>query len=123
MAGPGAGLQGARSGTFYALWRLVEALDRDGRGPRIVALENVCGALTSDDSRDFHAICTTLCRGGYRPGALVIDAELFTPQSRPRLFIVALKGDARPPDRLTASAPSGPFHTAALRRAVQTLPP
>ena len=122
VAGAGAGLRGERSGTFHALWRLVEALGRAGRAPRIVALENVCGALTSDGGRDFHAICTTLARGGYRPGALVIDAELFTPQSRPRLFVVALKLDAPPPERLVSDGPAGRFHTAPLRRAVETLP-
>ena len=123
LAGNGAGLDGERSGTFHALWRLVEALGREGRAPRIVALENVCGTLTSHAGADFRAICETLVRGGYRPGALVIDAELFTPQSRPRLFIIALRADAPTPDDLVAAGPTPPFATAALRRGVETLTP
>ena len=41
-----------------------------------------------------------LLLGGYRFGALVIDAVRFVPQSRPRLFIVAVRKDKRIPERL-----------------------
>ncbi len=47
LAGAGAGLGGARSGTFWTFWRLMQALKAEGRAPSIIALENVCGALTS----------------------------------------------------------------------------
>ncbi|HEX8513212.1 MAG TPA: DNA cytosine methyltransferase, partial [Allosphingosinicella sp.] len=53
LAGGGAGLLGERSGTFYPFWRLIRELIRDGRAPKIVALENVCGTLTSHQGRDF----------------------------------------------------------------------
>src|SRR5215472_2839890 len=36
LAGNGAGLAGERSGTFRPFWKLVRALVREGRGPRIV---------------------------------------------------------------------------------------
>jgi DNA (cytosine-5)-methyltransferase 1 len=44
----------------------------------------VTGALTSHGGADFAAILRTFAENGYRGGALVIDAALFTPQSRPR---------------------------------------
>jgi DNA (cytosine-5)-methyltransferase 1 len=117
LAGAGAGLAGERSGTFYAFWSLIRGLGE--RAPEIVAVENVCGALTSHGGRDFEAICRTFAEAGYRFGPLVIDASLFVPQSRPRLFVIGVRGEAR---GLTAPGPLAPFHTAALRRAVERLP-
>ncbi|MDT0507941.1 DNA cytosine methyltransferase [Novosphingobium sp. MMS21-SN21R] len=47
LAGGGAGLQGNRSGTFYPFWNVIKGLIADGRAPKLIALENVCGTLTS----------------------------------------------------------------------------
>ena len=85
LAGWGKGLAGERSGTFHTFWALIEQLKSEGRAPPVVAVENVCGALTSHGGKDFDAICTTLASSGYRYGALVVNAALFVPQSRPRL--------------------------------------
>ena len=79
LAGSGAGLRGERSGTFWPFWNLMEELADEGRAPLVIVLENVCGALTSHGGEDFTAISTAIA-GGYRFGALVIDAvhlELF----------------------------------------------
>lgn len=122
LAGAGAGLEGERSGTFYPFWSVVEGLIRDRRAPRMVAVENVCGALTSHGGKDFEAICRTFAEGGYRYGALVINAELFVPQSRPRLFVVGVHQEVEIPAELLSPEPIDPFHTRALRRAVAALP-
>ena len=122
LAGAGAGLEGERSGTFYPFWNVVEGLVRDGRAPRMVAVENVCGALTSHGGKDFEAICRTFAEGGYRYGTLVINAELFVPQSRPRLFVVGVHQEVEIPAELLSPEPIDPFHTRALRRAVAALP-
>ena len=122
LAGAGAGLEGERSGTFYPFWNVVEGLIRDGRAPRMVAVENVCGALTSHGGKDFKAICRTFAEGGYRYGALVINAELFVPQSRPRLFVVGVHQEMEIPAEVLSPEPIDPFHTRALRRAVAALP-
>jgi DNA (cytosine-5)-methyltransferase 1 len=114
LAGVGAGLSGERSGTFYPFWRVVQGLIDNGRAPKIVALENVCGTLTSHDGRDFGAICDTLVTAGYRVGALVIDAALFLPQSRPRLFIIGVHQGVQIDPALLAPAPIEPFHTRRL---------
>ena len=93
VAGTGAGLNGERSGTFHYFWDLIEQLQAQERQPRIVALENVVGALTSHSGKDFQTILERMATTGYRTGALVIDAVHFLPQSRPRLFIVGVRED------------------------------
>ncbi|MEQ8936840.1 MAG: DNA cytosine methyltransferase, partial [Amphiplicatus sp.] len=60
LAGARAGLQGARSGAFFQFWRLMEELRAEGRGPRLVALENVAGLLTSNGGADFRAVIETI---------------------------------------------------------------
>jgi DNA (cytosine-5)-methyltransferase 1 len=122
LAGVGAGLGGERSGTFFAFWKIVEALIADGRAPRIVAIENVCGTLTSHGGKDFAAICGSFAGSGYRFGALVIDAALFVPQSRPRLFVVGVRSDVDVSAALEAPQPRAPFHARALIRARDALP-
>src|SRR5579883_458816 len=90
LAGAGFGLAGTRSGTFKPFWNLVRGMVAAGRGPRIVVLENVIGALSSHNGKDFTTITAALADEGYRVGAVVMDAIRFLPQSRPRLFFVGV---------------------------------
>ncbi len=122
LAGAGAGLKGERSGTFWPFWALMTALRKEGRAPKTIVLENVCGALTSHGGKDFASICAALAGEGYRFGALVIDAALFLPQSRPRLFVIAVREDVSIPDSLMGQGASAPFHTRALQGAHDRLP-
>ena len=98
LAGMGAGLDGDRSGTFWPFWNLVKALRVEKRAPRMIVLENVKGALTSHGGRDFAAIGAALTNADYRFGAMLIDAVHFLPQSRPRLFVVAIDKSTTVPD-------------------------
>ncbi len=123
LAGGGAGLRGDRSGTFWPFWALIKGLIAERRAPPMIMIENVCGTLTSHGGKDFAAICAALREGGYRCGALVVDAALFVPQSRPRLFILAVRKDIEVPAELLRDGPSGPWHTPALRAAFRKLPP
>lgn len=123
LAGGGAGLKGERSGTFYPFWGVIRGLIADGRAPKIIAIENVCGTLTSHGGKDFQAICKTFADAGYRFGALVINASLFLPQSRPRLFVIGVHADIRIDLSLLSSEPTEPFHTRGLRTAVDGVPP
>jgi DNA (cytosine-5)-methyltransferase 1 len=122
LAGGGAGLKGDRSGTFWPFWSLMKQLVAEGRPPRIIALENVCGTLTSHEGKDFAAICSMSERAGYVFGALVIDAAMFVPQSRPRLFMIGVRGDAEIPAALTQPAASPLWHTRGLRTALDNVP-
>lgn len=114
LAGDYAGLKGKRSGTFWLFWDLIKALVADGRAPALIALENVCGALTSHEGKDFAAIGGALFDAGYRFGALVIDAARFVPQSRPRLFVVAVRRGKEIPSALTWNQPDPLWHPANL---------
>lgn len=122
LAGAGGGLRGDRSGAFWPFWKLVEELVQEGRGPEIIALENVCGTLNSHDGQDFAAICEAFNRLEYSVGALVIDASLFVPQSRPRLFIIGIREGVRIAGNLASDSPSLPWHTRTLTNAYERLP-
>jgi DNA (cytosine-5)-methyltransferase 1 len=117
LAGAKAGLDGARSGAFWGFRNLMASLAREGRAPRILALENVVGALTSRGGRDFAALCAALAEIGYRCGAMVIDAADFTPQSRPRLFVIAVRADAVLPEAVAGREPDPQLASGALLRA------
>ncbi|MDX8410391.1 MAG: DNA cytosine methyltransferase [Mariprofundaceae bacterium] len=91
LAGARGGLSAKRSGAFWGFWRLMKALAEEGRSPSTLVLENVVGLLTSHHGADFQTLLKVLKDAGYRAGAVVIDGAYFTPQSRPRLFIVATK--------------------------------
>lgn len=122
LAGGGAGLQGDRSGTFWPFWRLMDGLIADGRAPDIIALENVNGTLTSHGGKDFEAICHSFVKSGYRFGAVVIDAALFVPHSRPRLFVVGVREGMAIPRELIGDGASAQWHPKALRTAYDMLP-
>ncbi|GAB2782014.1 DNA cytosine methyltransferase [Halomonas shantousis] len=121
LAGGGAGLKGDRSGTFWPFWKLMTSLQDEGRAPTVVALENVCGTITSHKGKDFTAICEAFNEAGYRYGAMVIDASLFVPQSRPRLFVVGVKKGAKIPSSVISESPHDTWHTKALRKAYTCL--
>ena len=114
LAGSGVGLRGERSGTFWPFWNLIGALADEDRAPPVVVLENVCGALTSHGGKDFAAISSAIIRRGYRFGALVIDAVHFVPQSRPRLFVVAVNEKHQIPQRLLSPESGENWRTRAL---------
>jgi DNA (cytosine-5)-methyltransferase 1 len=117
LAGSGAGLKGKRSGTFWPFWKLMRQLKAEGRAPRLLVLENVCGALNSHNGQDFAAIGSAFAGASYRFGAVIIDAAHFLPQSRPRLFIVGVRSDAQIPERLISAGPRQSWHPDRLIKA------
>jgi DNA (cytosine-5)-methyltransferase 1 len=122
LAGGGAGLKGDRSGTFWPFWELMKHLLAEDRAPKIIALENVCGTLTSHQGKDFAAICSTFEQAGYTFGALVIDAAHFVPQSRPRLFVIGVHDGETIPAQLIQDRPSPLWHSRGLLTAHENTP-
>lgn len=116
LAGGRRGLAGARSGAFWGFWRVVESLAAEGRAPRAIVLENVVGTITSNGGRDFEALVLTLAEAGYRVGPMVVDAAHFLPQSRPRLFVVAVDASIDA-GAFRAPSPAMPWHPHSLARA------
>ena len=113
-AGGRAGLDGTRSGAFWPFMRLIEGLRAEQRAPRLIVYENVTGLIDSRGGRDFEAVVGALNNAGYRFGALMIDASLFVPQSRVRVFIIGVDASLAIPAELVALKPSLPFQTPPL---------
>ena len=101
-----------RSGTFWTFWRLMKA-----KRPPVIVLENVVGALTSNEGEDMRAICNALSVAEYSFGAMVMDAAQWVPQSRPRLFIVAVRRGVPIHPDLVDDSPSALWHPFTIRRA------
>ncbi|MCB1784594.1 MAG: DNA cytosine methyltransferase [Alphaproteobacteria bacterium] len=121
LAGGYSGLAGRRSGTFWAWWRIVEGMRAAGKPYDIVCIENVRGLLTSNGGTDFAAICEALTKEGYIFGATVINASLFLPQSRERLFIVGIRGDKELIEDVRAKKPVPLWHPQSMQMAYKHL--
>ncbi len=93
LAGNRAGLAGQHSGTVWPFVRLVRALREQRSEPSALLLENVTGFLTSNSGRDLSDVCARIGDLGYLLDLVVVDARWFTPQSRPRLFVLAVRDD------------------------------
>ena len=106
-----------RSGTFWPFWKLMRGLADADRAPRTIVLENVHGCLTSHGGKDFAAIASALADSDYRFGAAVINASHFVPQSRPRVFFIAVRKGEAIPGSLIAPNPQPGWHPAALTAA------
>lgn len=86
LAGARRGLAGQHSSAF---WGFIDAMKGMGnRRPPLVMLENVVGFLTSHDGNDLKEACLALNELGYSVDAFIVDAALFVPQSRQRLFLI-----------------------------------
>jgi len=98
-----------RSGSFWPFWKLVAQ-----KRPPLVVLENVEGALKANDGSDFRALCSALAQAKYRFGPMILDAVHWLPQSRKRLFIVAVRDDMPIPLYLKGHGPDSFCHPQAI---------
>ena len=87
LAGSRKGMRAERSGTYWEFWRLMRESLNQGERPPLIVIENVVGMLYGSD---FPILCESLAALGMQFGPLVIDARQFLPQSRPRVFVVAV---------------------------------
>lgn len=115
--GDAGGIVATRSGAVWPFLGIICNLAKDGRHPNVLALENVVGLLNANGGSDFRALCGALTEIGYQFGAVVADAAYFVPQSRPRVFIVAVRREVPIPAALQAELPYSPWHSQMLLRA------
>nr|WP_122535263.1 DNA (cytosine-5-)-methyltransferase [Mycobacterium persicum] len=88
VAGRRAGMDGARSG----LWREVVRLLAETSSRWFIG-ENVPGLLSVNNGRDFGAVLGSLAQLGYGVSYRILDAQYFgVPQRRDRVFIVGHRG-------------------------------
>jgi DNA (cytosine-5)-methyltransferase 1 len=88
LAGNRAGINGKHSGAFWGFRDILKKMGN--RRPPLVLLENVLGWLTANGGRDFRESVMALNQLGYTIDAFVLNAHHFTPQSRPRMFLVGV---------------------------------
>ena len=112
-----------RSGAVWPFLQIIRGLAAQRRHPTLLALENVVGLLNANAGNDFRALCSALTEIGYRFGAVVADASHFVPQSRPRVFIIAVRSEVPIPASLQTELPQSPWHSQTLLRARAALEP
>ncbi|HEX5412054.1 MAG TPA: DUF4928 family protein [Terriglobia bacterium] len=131
LAGWRRGISADRSGAFWAFWRIMRDKAQAGCRPPIIVIENVLGLLYGysngpGEGREgagdsFTGLCEALAALGLQFGGLVMDARRFVPQSRARVFVVAV--DCRiDVSRFACSAPADLWAAPSLLSAYQRLP-
>ena len=88
VAGDRRGLVGTQSGSVVAFLTILNELKHRDRAPNLVMLENVRGFLTANNGSDIRYVMSKLNEAGYAVDLFSLDAKFFTPQSRPRVFLV-----------------------------------
>jgi DNA (cytosine-5)-methyltransferase 1 len=93
VAGARRGLSGERSGLFHEAVRIIKEM-RDatnGTFPRWTVWENVAGALSSNNGRDFATVINEMAKAGaHLQEYALLDAQYFgVPQRRRRVFLVS----------------------------------
>lgn len=87
LAGNLKGIAATRSGL---VWYWLRVMDEMLQRPTIVAAENVVGFVSAHGGNHYRQLHAALVARGYRVGALLLDAVHWTPQSRPRVFVVGV---------------------------------
>lgn len=113
LAGNGEGIQAKRSGL---VWEWLRVMDEMPQRPRILAAENVVGLVSSHGGKHYKELHGALTKRGYRVGAVLLDAVRWLPQSRPRIFVVAVDRSVDVPASLTTPKATW-AHPEALQKA------
>lgn len=90
LAGQMKGIKASRSGMFWEWLRIIDEMEEL---PKVVCLENVVGLVSTNGGSHYRALHESLTSRGYRVGPMMLDAVNWLPQSRRRIFIVAIRGE------------------------------
>lgn len=112
LAGNQKGIFAERSGL---VWEWLRVFDELKEKPKIIALENVSGLLSSNDGENYRSLHNALTQRGYKCGAICLNASVFVPQSRPRVFIIAVKKEVTIPSCLVGNGPCWLHNSAAIK--------
>lgn len=102
LAGLMGGIQASRSGL---VWEWLRILDEIDEVPKILALENVSGLLSTHGGENYRMLHMALVERGYNCGAILLNASHFVPQSRPRVFVIAVRQGNDIPSELIGDGP------------------
>lgn len=111
LAGAIGGIDAPRSGL---VWEWFRVLDEIPIKPRILLLENVSGLLSANNGDNYRRLHMALIERGYDCGAISLNASYFVPQSRPRVFVIAVQRGYRIPEELTSNGPCWLHNKAAV---------
>ena len=113
LAGRAEGIRAKRSGL---VWEWLRVMDEMPSPPPLVVAENVVGLVSSASGKHYRELHNELVQRGYKVGAMVLDAARWTPQSRPRVFVVGVAKDIPIPSELVDIWPNW-LHTPAIIKA------
>ena len=111
LAGSLGGIDAARSGL---VWEWLRILREMPQCPAVLVIENVSGLLSSDNGKNYTKLHHALIELGYKSGGVLVDAVHFVPQSRPRVFVIAVKNDVVVPPDLMDIQPNWLHNKAAV---------
>lgn len=89
LAGKMRGINGSHSSAFWGFFDIIRS--QGSKAPPIVLLENVTGWLSSNDGNDFRVTVEAINDLGYVCDVITVNALNFTPQSRPRIFLIGYR--------------------------------
>jgi DNA (cytosine-5)-methyltransferase 1 len=112
LAGSMGGIDAERSGL---VWEWLRILQEMPQLPSLLLIENVIGLLSANDGANYIKLHNALLDLGYKNGAIVIDASLFVHQSRPRVFVIAVKKNIQIPEDLQDSKKNWLHNNAAVK--------
>jgi DNA (cytosine-5)-methyltransferase 1 len=117
LAGLTAGIHAERSGL---VWQWLRIMDEMKKKPPLLVAENVTGLVSVDGGSHYRILHQALRERGYTIGAVVLNASHWVPQSRPRVFVIAVANEFAIPADLISDVPNW-AHSTAMIKAVEGL--
>lgn len=117
LAGLTEGIHGARSGL---VWQWLRIIDEMPERPKVLVAENVAGLVSVEGGAHYRLLHKALTQRGYAVGAMLLDASRWVPQSRPRIFVVAVEAGLEIPPMLIDSGPNW-LHGGGVQKAAEGL--
>ena len=118
LAGSLGGIHASRSGL---VWEWLRVLDEMVEKPKILLLENVTGLLSTNGGKNYRTLHMALVDRDFVCGAIVLNASHFVPQSRPRVFVIAVKRGCEIPNELIGNGPCW-LHNKAIEKLGEAMP-
>ncbi len=95
QAGGRIGINGDKSSVVWAFLDRIADFQRQGNPPEFLFLENVPGLLSLHEGQSIDLLLHRIAEMGYCFDLVQVDACHFTPQTRNRVFIIAVHGQNR----------------------------
>lgn len=103
LAGMTAGIHAKRSGLVWQWLRIMEEM---ATCPPLLVAENVTGLVSHSKGEHYRHLHEALRSRGYKVGAVVLNAVHWVPQSRQRVFVIAVRNDIEIPAELQSGSPT-----------------